>query len=56
MSELNYVELHPKIDVYKGKHVKILGPTVSFADGEFVSQLPIEVTNVPSALTTWLAP
>jgi len=47
---------HPKIDVYKGKHVKILGPTVSFADGEFVSQLPIEVTNVPNALTTWLAP
>jgi diacylglycerol kinase (ATP) len=47
---------HPKIDVYKGKHVKISGPTVSYADGEFVSQLPIEVTNVPNALTTWLAP
>ena len=46
---------HPKIDVYKGKHVKISGPTVSYADGEFVSQLPIEVTNVPNALTTWLA-
>lgn len=47
---------HPKIDVYKGEHVKISGPTVSYADGEFVSQLPIEVTNVPNALTTWLAP
>jgi diacylglycerol kinase (ATP) len=47
---------HPKIDVYKGKHVKISGTTVSYADGEFVSQLPIEVTNVPNALTTWLAP
>jgi diacylglycerol kinase (ATP) len=47
---------HPKIDVYKGKQVKISGPTVSYADGEYVSQLPIEVTNVPNALTTWLAP
>ena len=47
---------HPKIDVYKGKHVKISGPTVSYADGEFVSQLPLEIINVPNALTTWLAP
>jgi len=47
---------HPKIDVYKGKYVKISGPTVSYADGEFVSQLPLEITNVPNALTTWLAP
>jgi diacylglycerol kinase (ATP) len=47
---------HPKIDVYKGKYVKISSPTVSYADGEFVSQLPLEITNVPNALTTWLAP
>ena len=46
---------HPKIDVYKGKYVKISSPTVAYADGEFVSQLPLEVTNVPNALTTWLA-
>ena len=46
---------HPKIDVYKGKYVKRSSPTVAYADGEFVSQLPLEVTNVPNALTTWLA-
>lgn len=46
---------HPKIDVYKGKYIKISSPTVAYADGEFVSQLPLEVTNVPNALTTWLA-
>ena len=47
---------HPKIDVYKGKSLKISGPTVSYADGEFVSQLPLEIINIPNALTTWLAP
>ena len=46
---------HPKIDVYKGKYIKISSPTVAYADGEFVSYLPLEVTNVPNALTTWLA-
>ena len=46
---------HPKIDVYKGKYIKISSPTVAYADGEFVSQLPLEVTNVPNALTTWLS-
>jgi diacylglycerol kinase (ATP) len=46
---------HPKIDVYKGKYIKISSPTVAYADGEFVSHLPLEVTNVPNALTTWLA-
>ena len=46
---------HPKIDVYKGKYVKISSPTVAYADGEFVSQLPLEIINVPNALTTWLA-
>jgi diacylglycerol kinase (ATP) len=46
---------HPKIDVYKGKYIKISSTTVAYADGEFVSQLPLEVTNVPNALTTWLA-
>ena len=46
---------HPKIDVYKGKYIKISSPTVAYADGEFVSRLPLEVTNVPNALTTWLA-
>ena len=46
---------HPKIDVYKGKYIKISSPTVAYADGEFVSQLPLEIINVPNALTTWLA-
>ena len=47
---------HPKIDIYKGKSLKVSGPTVSYADGEFVSKLPLEINNIPNALTTWLAP
>ena len=47
---------HPKIDIYKGKSLKVSGPTVSYADGEFVSILPLEINNIPNALTTWLAP
>jgi diacylglycerol kinase (ATP) len=47
---------HPKIDLHHGRKVKLSGPTLAYADGEFVSDFPIEVTNIPRALTTWLAP
>jgi diacylglycerol kinase (ATP) len=47
---------HPKIDLYHGRKVKLSGPALAYADGEFVSDLPLEVSNVPKALTTWLAP
>lgn len=47
---------HPKIDLYHGRKVKLSGPTFAYADGEFVSDLPLEVINIPKALTTWLSP
>lgn len=47
---------HPKIDLYHGRTVKLSGPTCAYADGEFFSDLPLEVINVPKALTTWLSP
>jgi len=47
---------HPKIDLHHGRKVKLSGPTLAYADGEFISDFPIEVTNIPKALTTWLAP
>ena len=46
---------HPKIDTYKAKVIKIAANTAAYADGELVSDLPIEVSNVPRALNTWLA-
>ena len=45
---------HPKIDIIRGKKVQISADASAFADGEFVSKLPIEITNVNNALKTWL--
>jgi diacylglycerol kinase (ATP) len=47
---------HPKIDLYQGRKIKLSGDALAYADGEFVSDLPLEVTNIPRALTTWLSP
>jgi len=45
---------HPKIDIIRGKKVQLSAEASAFADGEFVSKLPIEITNVKNALKTWL--
>lgn len=45
---------HPKIDIIRGKKVQLSADASAFADGEFVSKLPIEITNVKNALKTWL--
>jgi diacylglycerol kinase (ATP) len=47
---------HQKIDTYRAKVVTISAPTSAYSDGEYVAHLPITVTNVGSALSTWLAP
>lgn len=47
---------HRKIDTYQARVVTISAPTSSYADGEYVAHLPITVTNVSNALSTWLAP
>lgn len=47
---------HRKIDTYRARVVTISAPTSSYADGEYVADLPITVTNVNNALSTWLAP
>ena len=47
---------HRKIDTYRARVVTISAPTSSYADGEYVAHLPITVTNVNNALSTWLAP
>jgi diacylglycerol kinase (ATP) len=45
---------HPKIDIIRWKKVQLSADASAFADGEFVSKLPIEITNVKNALKTWL--
>lgn len=45
---------HPKIEIIHGKKVQLNANASAFADGEFVSKLPISIENVPNALKTWL--
>jgi diacylglycerol kinase (ATP) len=47
---------HQKIDSYRAKVITISAQTSAYADGEYVAHLPITVTNVGNALSTWLAP
>ena len=45
---------HPKIDIIRGKKVQLSADASAFADGDFVSKLPMEITHVKNALKTWL--
>ena len=45
---------HPKVSTMRGKEISISAQTDSFADGEFVSTLPITVSVLPKALNTWV--
>jgi diacylglycerol kinase (ATP) len=45
---------HPEIEILKAKTVRISALTIAHADGEFVSELPVEILNVPRSLCTWL--
>ena len=44
---------HPKVNSYSGKRVQISADTSAFADGEFISPLPIEIEVVTGALNSW---
>lgn len=46
---------HPKVDVLHGSVLKIAAPGSAYADGEYIAELPIEITNVRGALSTWVA-
>jgi len=45
---------HPRIEIIKGRKVQLSANASAFADGEFVSNLPIKIENIPNALKTWL--
>jgi diacylglycerol kinase (ATP) len=44
---------HPKVNSYSGKRVQISADTSAFADGEFISPLPIEIEVVNGGLNSW---
>ena len=45
---------HPRIEIIRGRNVQLSANASAFADGEFVSTLPIKIENIPNALKTWL--
>ena len=45
---------HPKIEIIHGKKVELSANASAFADGEFVSKLPVKIQNVQNALQTWI--
>ena len=47
--------LHPKVDLLHGSVIKISAPGSAYADGEYIAELPIEITSVKGALSTWVA-
>lgn len=44
---------HPMVTSFTGKRVQISANTSAFADGEFISRLPIKIEVVSSALKSW---
>lgn len=46
---------HPKVSITRGRIISLDAYTDCFADGEYVSSLPIEVSVCPQALQTWNA-
>lgn len=46
---------HPAVEFIKAKSVKIHAKSVAYADGEKISELPINVEIVPRALKTWIS-
>jgi diacylglycerol kinase (ATP) len=45
---------HPKIEIIHGRNVQISANATAYADGEFITKLPVEIKNVQKALKTWL--
>lgn len=44
---------HPKIEILKGKKVRIIADAVSYADGERIGRLPLNAKIEPGALKVW---
>jgi diacylglycerol kinase (ATP) len=45
---------HPKVSTFSGKVISVEAQTDCYADGEFISTLPIQVSVLPGALRTWV--
>jgi len=44
---------HPAIEIVKGKELTVNAPAKVFADGEFISELPVSIRIDPHSLQVW---
>jgi diacylglycerol kinase (ATP) len=47
---------HPAVHVLKAKEIELKGNTKAYADGEYVSNLPMQIHVKKDALLTWISP
>jgi diacylglycerol kinase (ATP) len=45
---------HPKVKTLRSERFEISAKTNAYADGEFVSELPVKVEVIPKSLKTWI--
>ena len=45
---------HPAVHILKGSHFEISGNTKAFADGEYIGDLPLDISVIKDGLTTWV--
>ena len=46
---------HPAVEIYRSKKIALRAKALAYADGEYISSLPIEISIAPKALRTWEA-
>jgi len=44
---------HPAIEIIKGREIAVNAPAKAFADGEYISELPITINVEPGSLKVW---
>ncbi len=46
---------HPAVEIFRSKKIALRAKALAYADGEYISSLPIEISIAPKALRTWEA-
>jgi len=44
---------HPAVEIHRVRSVTLRANALAYADGEYISELPITVEAIPNALRTW---
>ena len=45
---------HPAVEFFSGREISISASVVAYADGEYISDLPISISVLPGEISTWI--